>query len=275
METKKYEQRVKERYAGVSDRKKNEEILNSGSSSNGKNIFQEISQKIGYSTEQINSAPEESNLGAGCGNPLAFSYIKKGDTVLDLGCGAGFDCFIASKIVGETGKVIGVDFTPEMIEKAKMNAEKNGYTNVEFILASIENIPLPGNSIDLIISNCVINLSLQKQAVLNETHRLLTEGGHLSISDMVLVKPLPIHILEAIQSQISCFGNAELKNNFLEMFGKAGFKNTKILKETRYPIEVILSNPTAASIVVKLNLSEKEIKDAVASILSSTFYAEK
>lgn len=275
MEQKTYEQKVKERYTSVSERNQNEIILNPGCCVGDKNIFQELTKEIGYSEEQIYSAPEDTNLGAGCGNPLAFSYIKEGDIVLDLGCGAGFDCFIASKIVGKTGKVIGVDFTPKMIEKAKMNAEKNGYTNVEFILANIDSIPLPAGSVDLIISNCVINLALNKQAVINESFRLLKEGGRLSISDMVLVKPLPKQILDVLQSSINCFGNTEMKNDFLEMFDKAGYKNTRILKESQYPIEVILSDLRAASIIKQLDLPKEEILETCSSVVSCVFFAEK
>jgi Methylase involved in ubiquinone/menaquinone biosynthesis len=148
-----------------------------------------ISKAIGYSEEEINTVPE-ANLGLGCGNPTAFSNIKEGYTVLDLGSGAGFDCFLASKKVGKTGKVIGLDMTKEMINKARILAKEYGYTNVEFKLGDIEKMPIEDRSVDVIISNCVINLAPNKQEVFKEAYRVLKSGGKMYVSDIVLLGEL-------------------------------------------------------------------------------------
>ena len=152
---------------------------------------EEISGRIGYDQDEMRAVPEGANLGLGCGNPLAFTSLKEGDTVLDLGSGAGFDCFLAAPSVGPQGKVIGIDMTPEMVSKARENARRGHYTNVEFKLAEIEDLPLSDNSVDVIISNCVINLSPAKGKVFAETYRVLRPGGRLLVSDIVLLKNCP------------------------------------------------------------------------------------
>ena len=151
---------------------------------------EDISKSIGYSNEDMDTVPKDSNLGLGCGNPHLIADIKEGETVLDLGSGAGFDCFLASKKVGDNGLVIGVDMTPEMLSQARSNALTNNYENVDFRLGEIENLPVANDLVDVIISNCVINLSPNKQRVYDEAYRVLKNGGRLSISDIVLMKDL-------------------------------------------------------------------------------------
>ncbi|SCJ54510.1 Uncharacterized methyltransferase ycgJ [uncultured Clostridium sp.] len=151
---------------------------------------EDISKSIGYSNEDMNTVPKDSNLGLGCGNPHLVANIREGEIVLDLGSGAGFDCFLASKKVGDKGLVIGVDMTPEMLSEARNNASDNGYKNIDFRLGEIENLPVANDIVDVIISNCVINLSPNKQRVYDEAYRVLKTGGRLSISDIVLMKDL-------------------------------------------------------------------------------------
>lgn len=192
---------------------------------------EKISESIGYSKEEISNVPE-ANLGLGCGNPLALAKIKKGSTVLDLGCGAGFDVFLASKKVGPNGKVIGVDMTEAMLEKAKNNSKKYGYKNVEFILGDIENLPLENNSIDFIISNCVINLAPNKDKVFRESFRVLKKGGKMFVSDIVLLTELSEEKKKDEKLITGCVAGALLKEDYLDEIKKAGFK-FKILNEDK------------------------------------------
>jgi SAM-dependent methyltransferase len=183
---------------------------------------------LGYSTEDTAAAPEAANLGLGCGNPLAIASLKKGQIVLDLGSGAGFDCFLAARTVGKTGRVIGVDMTPEMLSKARENAQKNGFTNVEFRLGEIEALPLADKSVDVIISNCVINLSPEKQRVLNEAFRVLRSGGRLAVADIVATAPLPEEIKSDWAAYTGCMAGASHIVELEQMLQKAGFKEIKI-----------------------------------------------
>ncbi len=170
-----------------------------------------ISKDIGYSNEDINSVPEGANLGLGCGNPVALASLKKGETVLDLGSGAGFDAFLSAERVGPTGKVIGVDMTPDMLDRARENARKGSYNNVEFRLGEIENLPVSNDSVDVIISNCVINLAPDKPRVFGEAFRVLKPGGRLMVSDIVLTKPLPAALKNSIEAYVGCVAGASLK----------------------------------------------------------------
>ena len=186
---------------------------------------------MGYSEEEINLVPE-ANLGLGCGNPLALVEIKSGEIVLDLGSGAGFDAFLAAKKVGNDGKVIGVDMTNEMIEKARANAKKHGYENVEFKLGDIESLPLEDDSVDVVISNCVINLAPDKDKVFSEAYRVLKEGGRMYVSDIVLLKELSEKQKKDDDLIAGCVGGALLKDDYLNKIEKAGFK-LEILSEDK------------------------------------------
>ncbi len=238
-------------------------------------IIEEVSHKIGYSAEQLKNVPENANMGLGCGNPLALAKIKEGDTVLDLGSGAGFDCFLASPLVGKTGRVIGVDLADEMLDLAGKNAEKGGYTNVKFLKSDIENLPVEDLSVDLIISNCVINLSSNKAQVFKEAHRVLRPDGELTISDIVLVKELPAFIKNSIEGHIACIAGAEKIENYLAYANMAGFKDVKIENKTSFPLELMLTDPIAQKIVRDFNLRDEQIKDIASSITSITLSAKK
>ncbi|MEL7625517.1 MAG: arsenite methyltransferase [Anaerolineaceae bacterium] len=194
-------------------------------------IYQEQSGSIGYSPEEMGEVPEGSNLGLGCGNPTAIASIREGETVLDLGSGAGFDAFLASRRAGKTGTVIGVDMTDEMISKARENAMTGGYTNVEFRKGDIEALPVEDESVDVVISNCVINLAPDKQKVFAEAFRVLKPDGRLMVSDVVLMKPLPQELTDSEELLIGCVGNAILKEDYLALIENAGFSEIQISKE--------------------------------------------
>jgi SAM-dependent methyltransferase len=195
------------------------------------------SKAIGYSNQEIASVPEGANLGLGCGNPIAIASIKPGETVLDLGSGPGFDSFLAAQKVGKNGKVIGVDMTPEMIEKARGNARKGKYTNIEFRLGEIEQLPVEDNSIDIVISNCVINLSPDKAKVFKEAYRVLKPGGRLMVSDLVLLKELPESVKDSEAAYVGCIAGAMLKKDYIGAAEKAGFKKLKVVGEVPFAIE--------------------------------------
>jgi arsenite methyltransferase len=186
-------------------------------------------QRLGYSAADVASVPVGSNLGLGCGNPMAIASVRSGETVLDLGSGAGFDCFLAARQLNGTGRVIGVDMTAEMIANARANARKGNYANVEFRLGEIEALPVADNSVDLVISNCVINLSPEKPRVFREAFRVLKPGGRLAIADIVATRPLP----ESIRTQLSaiggCVGGAGLVSDLRAMLKEAGFDRVEIV----------------------------------------------
>lgn len=227
-----------------------------GSCCGGTNQAKTISKKIGYSDSEMNAVPEGANLGFGCGNPVALATLKEGDVVLDLGSGAGFDAFLAAQRVGKSGRVIGVDMTPEMLKKAKSNAEKGGYKNVEFRSGEIEDLPVEDNSIDVIISNCVINLSPDKKAVFKEAHRVLKSGGRLMVSDLVLDKDLPKAIKDSIEAYVGCLSGAIKKDEYLKLITMAGFKDVLVISESSYPVDAMFDNLEAAQdAVVSIKVS--------------------
>lgn len=189
---------------------------------------EQMSTVMGYSKEDIASVIEGANLGLGCGNPLALASLKPGETVVDLGSGGGFDCFLAAKQVGESGRVIGVDMTPEMISKARKNAKQMRARNVEFRLGEIEHLPVADSSADLIMSNCVINLSPDKRQVYREAYRILKPGGRLSISDVLATTALPANIRNNLALVAVCVGGAATFDETNKMLTDAGFQNIKI-----------------------------------------------
>lgn len=233
------------------------------------NPAEKISRNIGYKDEELKSVPEGANLGLGCGNPVALASLREGETVLDLGSGAGFDCFLAANKVGSEGKIIGVDMTPEMVEKANENARRGGYRNVEFRLGEIEKLPVSDNSVDVIISNCVINLSPEKEKVFREAFRVLKPGGRLMVSDLVLLKELPETIKDSVEAYIGCLSGAIMKNDYINAIKDAGFKDIRIIDESHYPVELMANDPTANAVIENFKVTSDEVEkiaDSVASI---------
>jgi len=247
----------------------NVSCCSTGSCCSGTKQAKTISKKVGYSDAEMNAVPEGANLGFGCGNPVAIASLKEGDVVLDLGSGAGFDAFLASPKVGKTGRVIGVDMTPEMVERAKENAKNGKYANVEFRLGEIEKLPIEDSSVSVIISNCVINLSPEKQKVFNEAFRVLKSGGRLMVSDLVLTKELPKIIKESVEAYVGCLAGAIKKDEYLKFIRMAGFKDVKVVSQSNYPMEAMANDITAQVVKNNHQISREDIKnteDAVASV---------
>jgi arsenite methyltransferase len=236
---------------------------------------EQVSNLIGYSTEEMNSVPEGANLGLGCGNPTALASLKEGEIVLDLGSGAGFDCFLAAKKVGKQGKVIGVDMTPEMLDKARANAKKGKYTNVEFRLGEIENLPVANSAVDVIISNCVINLAPNKKRVFEEAYRVLAPNGRLMVSDIVLLKPLPESVQKSVEAYAGCIAGAEIKAKYLELMRQAGFAEVTVIEENVYPLEYIISEDAFKGAIDRLNMTQEELKETANSVVSIKVSAAK
>jgi arsenite methyltransferase len=232
------------------------------------NMPESISKSIGYTVEELKSVPEGANLGLGCGNPVALASLKKGETVIDLGSGPGLDCFLAANRVGKNGKVIGVDMTPEMIEKARENAGKGNYDNVEFRLGEIENLPVADNFANVVISNCVINLVPDKKRVFRETFRVLKPGGRLMISDLVLLKELPDFIKNSVEAYVGCLSGAIRKEEYMAAIKKAGFKEVKIIQETSFPIELMVNDSTAKRLIENMKIPMEKLKEVARSVVS-------
>jgi len=237
--------------------------------------FGTAAQKMGYSEEEVRDAPEEANLGLGCGAPLKAAAVKAGDTVLDLGSGAGFDAFLSSRVVGPEGKVIGVDMTEEMIAKAKANAVKGGYTNVDFRLGKIEALPVDDNTVDKIISNCVINLSPDKQAVFREAHRVLKPGGRLAVSDICLTQKLPKSVEKSLTAYVGCIAGASLIDDYVGMMRQAGFVKIDITKRRAFDV-LACGDPIVLEMIEGLkDDKEVNIEDLKDTVVSATVVAYK
>lgn len=227
-----------------------------------------LSKHVGYTDEDLKAVPEGANMGLGCGNPVAIASLKEGETVLDLGSGAGFDCFLAAKQVGSTGKVIGVDMTHGMIEKARENARKGNYENVEFRLGEIENLPVADSYVDVIISNCVINLSPNKERVFQEAYRILKPGGRLMVSDIVLLKELSEPVKNSVEAYVGCLVGAIMKDHYIAAIETAGFQEAAIIEETTFPVELVMDDLIGPAVSKGLSLSSEEIAEATSSISS-------
>jgi ubiquinone/menaquinone biosynthesis C-methylase UbiE len=238
-------------------------------------VAREISKGVGYSDQDLASVPEGANLGLGCGNPVALASLSEGEVVLDLGSGAGFDCFLAASRVGKQGRVIGVDMTWEMIEKARENARSGGYDNVEFRIGEIENLPVPDNHVDIIISNCVINLSPDKEQVFREAYRVLKPGGRLMVSDIVLIQDLPAKVQQSVSAYIGCLAGAALKEKYLGAIKHAGFKDVKVIDETSFSTEYAANDPTVQSVLKEEQITVDDMKKVGKSVRSIKVSAVK
>lgn len=247
---------IRKNYANVALSGSENGCCGSGCSCSDQSVdINEISAKIGYEENDLADVPQGANMGLGCGNPIAIAALKNGETVLDLGSGGGLDCFLARAKVGEEGHVIGVDMTPEMVKLARKNAEESGYSNMEFRLGEIEHLPVANGSVDVIISNCVINLSLDKQRVFMEAFRVLRPGGRLSISDVVATAKLPKDIEQDLSMIAGCIGGAEYVEDLREMLEKAGFVDIKMTPKDN------------SKEIVTSWIPDKNIEDFVASFI--------
>jgi arsenite methyltransferase len=238
-------------------------------------LVDNISKRIGYTEEDLQAVPEGANLGLGCGNPIAMASLKDGEIVLDLGAGAGFDCFLAATKVGKSGKVIGVDMTPEMIEKARENSEKGSYENVEFRLGEIENLPVADNLVDVVVSNCVINLSPNKRKVFEEALRVLKPGGRLMVSDIVLLEAIPDAIRNSVAAYVGCIAGALMKDEYIGIMKSVGFDDIKVLEETSFPIECMTNDSTAPTIVKESEATPEMSGNSARSVVSVKVSATK
>lgn len=267
-------QKVRERYARVAV--DGTSCCGPASSCCSAPSAQALSQLIGYSEEDLAQVPEGANLGLGCGNPVALASLREGETVMDLGSGAGFDCFLAAKKVGPSGKVIGVDMTPEMVQKARENAMAGGFQNVEFRLGEIEHLPAPDNSVDVIISNCVINLVPDKAQVFREAYRVLKPGGRLMVSDIVLVGELPEFVRSSVAAYVGCVAGAMQKEDYLKAMESAGFQDVKVVEQTGFSLEYLSHDPTVAAVAESLGQrAREELAQAAGAVASVRVQARK
>ena len=236
--SKQIEEAVRDRYGSFAE---------SGLSSEHTGV-RAVAEAFGYSAEELSSIPAEANMGLSCGNPTASAHLRPGEVVVDLGCGGGLDVFLASTKVGPEGRAIGIDMTPEMIERARRNAEKGDYTNVEFHLARIDKLPLADDSVDCVISNCVINLAPDKQAVFREIARVLKPGGRLAVSDIALKKELPPEVSSDLLAYVGCVAGAILIDDYKRGLLEAGFAHAEIV-DTKRDLNVYskIENQTACS----------------------------
>ncbi|HEU4949999.1 MAG TPA: arsenite methyltransferase [Candidatus Deferrimicrobiaceae bacterium] len=273
MKTEDIRKYVRDRYAGIA--KQGGSCCGPSSCCGGPEAAEEASGRIGYTEEEMKSAPRESNLGLGCGNPTALASLRAGETVLDLGSGAGFDCFLAAGQVGHDGKVIGVDMTPEMIQKARENARKGNHENVEFRLGEIEHLPAANDSVDVVISNCVINLSPAKDKVFAEAYRVLKPGGRAMISDIVLSGDLPEAVASSLAAYTGCIAGAIRKEEYLRLMEAAGFREVHVVQEGRFEIAETEIDAYARSIAGNFNVPPEAVREAARSVLSVQVFGRK
>jgi arsenite methyltransferase len=235
----------------------------------------EAARRVGYEAEQLSVVPEGANLGVGCGNPTAIDALRPGEVVVDLGCGAGMDSFLAARAVGAEGRVIGIDMTDAMIEKARANAESAGFGNVEFRKGYIEALPIADESVDVIISNCVINLSPEKHKVYSEAYRVLRSGGRVMVSDVVLERVLPDAVLQSIDAYIGCVGGASLREPYLQTIRDAGFSDVQIQREACFGDTIDLDDPAIQEAMGRLEIDREQAREYGRAVTSLHIFARK
>jgi arsenite methyltransferase len=259
---------VRDGYAGIA---RNAGSCCAGGSTNAATI----ARRIGYTEDDLQAVPEGANLGLGCGNPLALADVQPGETILDLGSGAGFDALLAAQAVGPTGRVIGVDMTPEMLARAEANARRAGVHNVEFRRGYIEALPIEDASVDVVISNCVINLSPEKPKVFQEAFRVLRPTGRLAISDLVLRTPLPPGLFRSVEAYIGCVSGAMLRDDYLAAIKSAGFQRVDVVAESTFGGIVDLQSPEILAALASGGLTTQDAERALESVTSIKVVARK
>jgi len=264
---------VRDRYAGIASQ--GGSCCGPGGDCGSRSTAKALSKGIGYTEEEVRSVPEGADLGLGCGNPTALAALTEGETVLDLGSGAGFDCFLAARKVGEKGRVIGVDMTPEMIEKARGNAKKGGFGNVEFRLGEIENLPAADASVDVILSNCVINLSTEKERVFTEAYRVLRPGGRVMISDLVLTRELPEPVRSSLEAYAGCIGGAVPLPEYFRLMESAGFRYLRVEEEKAFDIASDDRETYGKWLADAYRIPLEVVRDAAGSISSVSLFGIK
>lgn len=261
---------VRDRYGRIA---RSEERECCGPSCCGPSTATDVALDVGYSDSELSAVPDNANLGLGCGNPVALASLRPGEVVLDLGSGGGLDCFLASKAVGETGSVIGVDMTPDMVELARTNAKKGGYTNVDFRLGQIEALPVADNSVDVILSNCVINLSPEPEKVFAEAFRVLKPGGRLMVSDLISDLPVPDVLLESMGAVVSCLPVP--RDKYLGRMEDAGFVDVTVNDEHTFKTDHLSQDSTIGRAIAASGPLRTTIDRFAAKITSARISAIK
>ncbi len=238
-------------------------------------VPEDMSKLVGYGDTELAEVPDGANLGLGCGNPVALASLKPGEVVVDLGSGAGFDCFLSANRVGPEGRVIGVDMTHAMLAKARKNAEKGGYANVEFRLGEIENLPVADDTADIVISNCVINLSTDKPRVFAEALRVLKPGGRLMVSDLALTAPLPESVRRSVEAYAGCISGAMLREDYLGAMRGAGFEDVEVVSEGTYPIGSADPDASEQAVLSGEGITPEDAEAAARAVVSLKVRAVK